>query len=221
MFSRTMIVMALAAVIPAAGYAQTQAPTSLGDLARQQRAQKAAAKQQNVITNDGAPAMASLPGMGIDSLSSAASNGSLPSDVKSAFDSLERWDTVIRKVDALDNATLEKNALQGASPNFPAHEAWENRFVAAKQNYVREQLGMIQNARQIMNSAYALQAAGVKEDDPRAQAFTGSLKQLFSDVIRSNAAFQAVIIEGRDLAKNSAATPPPASTQIQIVPAAQ
>src|SRR5579871_3963905 len=95
----------LTAAIPAATHAQTQAQPSLGDLARQQRAANAAAKSQNVITNDGAASLSSVPGIGVDSLGGPSASA-LPSDAQSATDSIARWELVIRKISELDRATL-------------------------------------------------------------------------------------------------------------------
>jgi hypothetical protein len=105
----------------------------------------------------------------------------------------------------MDRATLSKLALHGANPDFPGHENWENRLFAAKQVYVSSGLDIIQRARQLWGSAQALKNTQANADDPRVKELTENLKGIVSEAVRSDAAFLAVIMEGRDLARQATA----------------
>jgi len=108
-------------------------------------------------------------------------------------------------MDLMDRATLVKLALQGAKADFPGRSSWEERLFTAKQDYVSQGLGLLQKARQLAASAQALKSAQASAEDPRVKQLVDDLQGVVREAVRSDAAFQAVILEGRDLAH---VTPP-------------
>ena len=107
-------------------------------------------------------------------------------------------------IDSLDQATLVKDVLRGSDSDFPGRGKWEERLYAAKQTYALQGHELVQKAKQILVSADNLQ--GVQNpNDPRVKEMANRLQELVRDGVRADAAFQAVILEGRDLASQGAA----------------
>jgi hypothetical protein len=106
---------------------------------------------------------------------------------------------LMNQLDSLDRATLVKNILQGADSNFPGRSKWEERLYAAKQIYVSQGHDLAQKARQILAATDGLQG-NHDANDPRVKEVSERLKELVRAGVRADAAFQAVILEGRDLA---------------------
>jgi hypothetical protein len=188
------------------GHAQNS--PSLGDLARQAQKDKSKTPAKKVFTNDdlstgsssGAGLVSSsMSGMG--TIAAPAAPGK-PSAAPTAEQAVAQLEGLINQIDALDRAALVKNALQGVDSDFPGRSKWEQRLVAAKQIYVARGHQLLQNARQIQAAAESLR--GVQDpNDPRVKDLTNRLQALVRDGTRSDAAFQAVILEGRDMAAQS------------------
>jgi len=184
---------------------------SLGDLARQaqkdkdkDKANKATAK---VLTNDDLPsgsggASATLGG----GYGQAAqlSPGSKPGADLSPAEKIAMLETVLDRVETLDRATLVHNALNGKDVDFPGRAKWEERLFAAKETYVTQGRELVQKARQIVASAESLKG-NQDPNDPRVKELSVKLQSLIRDAVRMDSAFQAVMIEGRDLAAQPAA----------------
>jgi len=202
MFPRLIILAALVSAYSTPG--RSQDSQSLGDLARQARSQKGASQSKRVITNDDLPSASAASVLGLENPGDAASIAKPGADT-SALASVARWESVVKKVESMDRATLLRVALQGSNPDFPGHGNWEQRLFTAKQTYVSQGLDLTQRARQLLELAQALQNAQAKTDDPRVKDLSANLKELVRDAVRSDAAFQAVILEGRDLAHQAPA----------------
>lgn len=201
MLSKLIILGALASALCAPGYGQDS--QSLGDLARQVRSQKKAAQSGKILTNDDLSSASTANLLGLEK--SDPANSVKPGATSSALASLTLWESVVKQIDSMDRATLSKMALRGANPDFPGHQEWEERLFAAKQAYVSQGLGLIERARQLLAQAEALDKAQAKPDDPRAAELSENLKGLVRETVRADAAFQAVILEGRDLAQQAPA----------------
>ena len=197
MFPRLIILAALVSVLSTPGHSQDS--QSLGDLARQLQSQKSAAQPKRVITNDDLPSASTVTILGLEKPVDPASS-TKPGTDSSPLASLAQWESVVKQIDSMDRATLLKLALHGANPDFPGHGNWEERLFTAKQTYVSEGLEHIQRAKQLLTLAHALKSAQANADDPRVKELGESLKGLVRESVRSDAAFQAVILEGRDLA---------------------
>ena len=203
----TACLIALAFCAP--GHAQDS--PSLGDLARQAQKQKAKEPAKKVFTNDdlssgsssGAAAASSAPAAPAAPAGHAATAApaltSKPSAAPSPEQAAGNLEAVINQIDSLDRAALVKNALQGVDTNFPGRDIWEQRLVAAKQIYVAHGRDLLQYAKQIQAAAETLK--GVQDpNDPRVKDLANRLQVLVQEGTRLDSAFQAVILEGRDLA---------------------
>ena len=185
----------------------SQDSPSLGDLARQNQKSKSATSSAKVLTNDDiGPAKASSP-LGLATAGSAWPRPSDVSNPESAQGAIADVEAKMNELDAMDRATLIKVALQRQNATFPGRQAWENRLWDAKQNYVARGKNLVDQSRQILSRAQSLQNSQggqpLKPDDPKIQSFVAQLKQLVQDATRADAAFQAVVMEGSDLAKQS------------------
>ena len=203
--SLTVCLFVLALCAP--GHAQDT--PSLGDLARQAQKEKAKDPPKKVFTNDdlssgqssgsssGAGPTTSVPGAAAATASPAAT--SKPSAPPSPEQAAAQLEAVINKIDGLDRTALVKDALQGENVNFPGRDAWEQKLVAAKQIYVERGRDLLQEAEQIQTLAQSLK--GVQDpNDPRVKELASRLQGLVRDGTHLDALFQAVILEGRDLA---------------------
>jgi hypothetical protein len=179
---------ALALATCASARAQdSQAPSpSLGDLARQaqknkdkEKANKPAAK---VLTNDDLP----------------SNSGEIVS-----AQALENMQSMLDQLDGLDRAALAKNVLQGNNSNFPGRASWEVKLFTAKQSYVSQGRDALQKARQLRASAEGMKNAQ-DPNDPRVKNMNVKLQEYVRDCVQVGSAFQAVVMEGRDLAAQSA-----------------
>jgi len=197
-----MILATLVSVLSPPG--RSQDSQSLGDLARQIRSQKSAAQPKTVITNDDLPSASAGAILGLEKPVEIGSS-TKPGTDSSPQASLARWESVVKKIDSMDRATLLKGALQGANPDFSGHGNWEDRLFTAKQTYVSQGLDLIQRARELLASAQTLKSAQANADDPRVKELSESLKRIVQESVRADAAFQAVILEGRDLARQAPA----------------
>jgi hypothetical protein len=206
---------ALAMVACASARAQDSQPSSpsLGDLARQaqkdkdkDKANKTAAK---VLTNDDLPSGSSgdpsALGPGFDQLSMQPQPvGSKTGANPSPAEKLAKLEAFIAQVESMDRATLVRSVMKGNDADFPGRAKWEDRLVAAKETYVVQFRELIQKAKQIVADSDSLK--GTQDpNDPRVKEMGARLQNLIRDAVQTNAALQAVVIEGRDLAAQPAA----------------
>jgi hypothetical protein len=208
--SLTLIPLSLLALIVSMP-AHAQDSPSLGDLARQ--AQKDREKNKGdrpsakVLTNDDMPSTSSGDaagvGAGLGQIGQASPEGKSGASLSPA-DKLAMLETVMNKLDTLDRATLVRNVLQGKDVDFPGRSRWEEKLFAAKQAYVTQGRDLLQKARQIVGSAEGLKGSQ-DQNDPRIKELGAKLQALIHDAVQMDAAFQAVMIEGRDLAAQAGA----------------
>jgi hypothetical protein len=202
MFPRSIILATLIAILLAPGRCQNS--QSLGDLARQLRSQKSTAHPKTVITNDNLPSASAADILGLEKPVDLASS-TKPATDSSPLASLSHWESIVKQIDSMDRATLLKLALHGANPDFPGYGNWEARLFTAKQTYLSQGLDLIQRARQLLAAAETLKSAHANADDPRVKELGESLKGIVRESVRADAAFQAVVLEGRDLAHQAPA----------------
>ena len=202
--------LALAACASMRAQDSSSSSPSLGDLARQaqkdkdkDKANKATAK---VLTNDDLPSgsggASTVLGGGFGQTAQQTSGGKAGADPSPA-EKLAMLESVLDRVEALDRATLVRNALNGKDVDFPGRAKWEERLLAAKQTSVAQARDVIQKARQIVDSAESLKG-NQDPNDPRVKEMSARLQTLIRDAVRTDSAFQAVMIEGRDLAAQGA-----------------
>jgi hypothetical protein len=175
---------------------------SLGDVARQAQKNKTARPAAKVITNDDMPSGSSASSYVLGAAPGQAARPaatSQPAAEASPEVQLAKLDSMLRVLDSLDSATLARNVLQGSNADFPGRAKWEERLFAAKQTYVVQGRALIQKARQIAASAENLK--GTQDpNDPRVKNLSAKLQELVRDGVQMGASFEAVMMEGRDLA---------------------
>jgi len=193
-------------LIPSApGYAQDQ--PSLGDVARQARKDKEKnnTPPKKVITDDSLPSSKALGGLGDLGSSKSAGDGSA---MAKGLEALDRAETALNKLDPLDRATLAKAALLDNDMDFPNRPRWEDKLYSAKQQYVSHGRELFREMRQVLGDVQSLQSSqgGQKKlspDDPRAQELLRRLQDIVQDAVRTENAYQSVVVEGWDLAKQT------------------
>jgi len=174
---------------------------SLGDLARQLQKEKGNTPGTKTITNDDIPSASAPSSSAIGEVSNSRVPGK-PGPSANPSEELARIESMLSKIDSLDRATLAKAVLEGVDSNFPGRSQWEQKMYAAKLVYVAQGRELMQKAKQLQASAQTLQG-GRDPNDPRVKDLTNRLKELVRDGVRADATFQAVILEGRDLASQS------------------
>jgi hypothetical protein len=209
----TLLAALVWALIPCTpGYAQEQQP-SLGDVARQARkdkAAKSATPSKAVITDETLPSSGGSGGGGlglVDIGDSAVPNGSDP--VAAAYAGLNRGEAAMNKLAPMDRSTLAKLALGSNDVDFPGRRGWEEKLFSAKQAYVAHARDLIRETRDMLAKAQAMHdAQGPNEktspDDPRVKEMMSRLQDIVREAVRTDSAFQAIVMEGQDLAMEGA-----------------
>jgi hypothetical protein len=186
------------------GYAQDQ--PSLGDVARQARKdkEKNGAQPKTVITEDNLPSSKPLGGLSDLGSSKNAGDGS---SMAKGLEALDRAEAALNKLDPLDRSTLAKAALLDNDVDFPNRPRWEDKLYSAKQQYVSHGRELFQQMRQIMKDVRSLTSQGgqrkLSSEDPRAQELLRRLQDIMQDAVRTENAYQSVVMEGWDLAKQA------------------
>jgi hypothetical protein len=176
----------------------SQDSPSLGDVARQAQKDKSHAPAAKVITNDDLPAATGLSSFGLGEIGNSKSNGKPGTDATPSED-LDRVELFLTKLDTLDRSSLAKLFLRGVDSDFPGRTKWEKKLFAAKQVYVSQGRDLIQKLKQMVASAQSMQG-NPSPDDPRLKDMKAQVKEIVQDSVRIGATFQAVVLEGRDLA---------------------
>jgi hypothetical protein len=186
-------------------YAQDQ--PSLGDVARQVRKdkEKNAAQPKTVITDETMPPSKTLNGLGDLGSSQGAGDGSR---IATALAGLDKAEAALNKLDPLDRATLAKAALLDNDVDFPGRRAWEDKLYLAKEQYVSHGRELFREMRQILADVQAMQAGQggqgkMSPNDPRAQQLLKRVQEIVQDAVRTESAYQSVVMEGWDRAKQA------------------
>ena len=189
-----------------AAYAQDQQP-SLGDVARQARKdkEKNSSAPKKVITDDDLSSTKALSGLGDFSNSPTPGGTSSPSKALAALTQIEG---TLDKLEPMDRATLAKAVLLDHDVDFTGRGEWENKLFAAKQEYVSHGRELLHQMKQLVTEAQSLKAsqtgqAKLSPNDPRVQEFVRKLQELVQDAVRTDSAYQAVVMEGWDRAKQA------------------
>lgn len=216
MLRKMTFALALAGILllSAPSYAQDPQP-SLGDVARQARKDKEnKAPAKTVITEDTLPSAKNLPGFSLGSFGGSSSgagssgggsaSGASAPAMANAYAKLDEADVALNRVAPMDRTTLARQALQGDTTNFPGRADWENRLYEAKQTYVTHGRDLLRETRQLLGQAEAMERSGQAKagaNDPHVQAILQRLQAVMQDANHTEAAFEAIVLEGKDLAK--------------------
>jgi len=181
----------------------------LGDVARQDRKDKEKnnAPSKKVITDDSLPSSKGLSGAALGDLSSAQSSDGGSATAR-ALAKLEQAEAALDKLAPLDRATLAKAALLDNDVDFPNRRNWEGKLFSAKEVYVSHGRELFQEMKQILAEVQSLRPSQggtgkLSPDDPRAQQMMRRIQELVQDAVRTDRAYQAVVVEGWDLAKQA------------------
>jgi hypothetical protein len=114
--------------------------------------------------------------------------------VSAAYEGIDKAEAALNRLEPMDRATLAKTALEGNNVDFPGRPAWEEKLFATKQVYVSRSRQLLKQMQGLMDSA----TSGAAQQDlmSRAQALQQAATQ-------TESAFQAVITEGQQLAKQA------------------
>ena len=193
-------------------YAQDQAQ-SLGDVARQNRKdkEKNATPVKTVLNDDNFGSGKSSSGTSASSSAVAASLSGLSAPAKSGDDSPmgKAWagignaEGALDKLAPLDRSLLAHVVLEGNDVDFPGRRAWEEKMFIAKERYVTHSRQLLDEMKDLMQNAQAMQGGSAKADGPQAQALLSRAQSLLSDAQNTEAAFKSVMQEGVDQAKQA------------------
>jgi hypothetical protein len=199
-----LAVFACVLILSTPGYSQDQ--PSLGDVARQARKdkEKKAAQPKTVVTDDDLPSSKALGGLSDLGSSRSAGDGSA---MPRALEGLDRAESALNKMDPMDRTALAKAALLDNDFDFPGRSRWEDKLYSAKQQYVSHGRELFREMRQILADVQTLRSQGeqtkVGPDDPQAKELLRRLQEIVQDAIRTENAYQSVVVEGWDLAKQA------------------
>lgn len=186
---------------------QQQPRQSLGEIARQARKareekERNSGPAKTVVTDDSLAS--SKPGGALSF--GQLDNGKAPTSeaLANAQKSFDRADRMLNLLEPMDRTTLAKHALQGRDVDFPGRRGWEDKLYVAKQYYVSHGRDLIRQTRDLVSNSQSLRASGAGPNDPRVQDLSHRALQLMQDASRTDADFEAVLLEGQDMAKQAA-----------------
>jgi hypothetical protein len=187
------------------GYGQD--PPSLGEIARQTRKdkEKSKAPAKTVVTDEDLPSSKSAGGLGNLADAKRLVN---PDAGSPASADLDRAEEALSRLDSMDRVALAKFILEGSDVDFPNRRAWEDKMFEAKQVYIVRSRALIQEMKRILASAQSLRASqsgqgNLSANDPRMQELVRRIKLIAQEASRTDATFQAILLGGRDLAKQA------------------
>lgn len=181
---------------------------SLGDVARAARKdkEKNATTPKKVLTDDD---LSSGSGKGLSGLGDAGGSAATgdANPMAKGYAAVNKVEEILDKLDPMERGTLAKAALLDNDVDFPDRAAWEEKLYAAKQQYVAHGRELVTQMRKILSDAQSLRSSAqngqgkLSPQDPRAQEMLHRLQELVQDAVRTDSAYQAVVMEGWDRAK--------------------
>jgi len=185
---------------------QSQQPTqSLADVARQTRKAKEekekASGPPKMVVNDDTLVSSSRGSMAFGE--PVDSKGPSSDRFANAEKQFQLAEQILDRLDPMDKTTLVHYALMSQDVDFPGRNNWEDKLYAAKQYYVSHCRGLLREARELVANAQALKASGAGENDPRVQDLFHRALQIMHDGSSTDADFQAVVLQGQDMAKQA------------------
>jgi hypothetical protein len=158
---------------------------------------------QSQNNKDGKPPAKAIPNANINpvsaGISSALGAGAKHDGDRAADESLEKLQAMLDQIASMDRATLVKNVLGGTPPNSPGLAKWEDNLFAAKQTFVSQSRDALRKERQLQDSVEEIKG-GPDPNDPRVKTIVAKLQDIMQETQQANAAFQAVITQGKGFA---------------------
>jgi len=198
---------ALTSLLAVSANAQDQQEQSLGDVARQSRKakeerDKSATPSTKVFTEENMPSGAA----GKADLSRLDSPAASPAErLASARRLIARSEQFLDSLAPMGRAELARLVLEGQNADFPGRRAWEEKLFAAKEHYVSHGRELFRETKELLNNMETLTSDGkVARSDPRVTEISHRALQLMQEANKTDADFQAILLEGQDLAKRAA-----------------
>jgi len=152
---------------------------------------------------DAKPSAKAIPNANInpvsEGISSALGAGAKHDGDRGADASLEQYQAMLDQIASMDRSTLVKNVLGGPPLNSPGLAKWEDDLFAAKQTFVSQSRDALRKERQLQESVEDMKG-GPDPNDPRVKTIVAKLQDIMQETQEANAAFQAVITEGKGFA---------------------
>jgi len=187
--------------------AQDPQQQSLGDIARQARKakedrDKTSGTPTKVFTDDNFHSSAAGKA---DLAQLASPTASTTERMAAARRAIARGEQLLDSLDPMSRSTLAETALRGRNNDFPGRRAWEEKLFAAKEHYVSHGRDLFRETKALLSNMESLTASGkVAPSDPRMTEISHRALQLMQDANKTDADFQAIVLEGQDFAKRSA-----------------
>jgi len=205
---RSLVVLFAASLLTALPLcAQEPEQQSLGDIARQARKakedrDKTAATPAKVFTDENFQSGST----GKADLAQLASPSASPTErMVAARRAIARGEQLLDTLDPMNRTTQAELALQGQNNDFPGRRAWEEKLFAAKEHYVSHGRDLFRETKALLSNMEASTSSGkANPSDPRTTEISHRALQLMQDANKTDADFQAIVLEGQDLAKRSA-----------------
>jgi hypothetical protein len=189
-------------------FAQDQQEQSLGDIARQTRKakeerDKSAAQPKKVFDDENVPSSGSSNKTDLAALDSP---GASPAErLATARRMIARGEGLLDKLEPMNRSTLAQLVLEGQDLDFPGRRAWEEKLFSAKEHYVSHGRELFRETKELLNNMESLTSGGkTSPTDPRVTEISHRALQLMQDANKTDADFQAILLEGQNLAKKAA-----------------
>jgi len=188
--------------------AQDQQEQSLGDLARQARKakeerDKSASQPKKVFTDENVASSGAASKADLGQLDNP--DASPAERLAAARRTIARAEELLDKLAPMNRATLAQLVLEGQDVDFPGRRAWEEKLFSAKEHYVSHGRELFRQTKELLNNMESLTSGNkVSPTDPRITDISHRALQLMQDANRTDADFQAILLEGQDLAKKGA-----------------
>ena len=188
-------------------FAQDQQEQSLADIARQSRKakeerEKSATQPKKVFTDENM----SPGGTSRADFDQLDNPGASPSErLAAARRMIARGEDLLDKLEPLNRTTLAQLVLEGQDVDFPGRRAWEEKLFAAKEHYVSHGRELFRETKELLNNMESLTSGGkASPTDAKVTELSHRALQLMQDANKTDADFQAILLEGQDLAKRAA-----------------
>ncbi len=205
---RSLLALGLTVLFALPLFAQDQQEQSLGDIARQARKakedrDKSAAQPKRVFTDENVSPSGSSNKADLVALDNP---GASPAErLATARRMIARAEDLLDKLEPMDRASLARLVLEGQDVDFPGRRAWEEKLFAAKEHYVSHGRELFRETKELLNNMESITSGNkVSPTDPRVTDISHRALQLMQDANKTDADFQAILLEGQDLAKKAA-----------------
>lgn len=187
-------------------FAQDQQEQSLGDVARQTRKakeerDKSSVQSKKVFTDEN---MSSGPASKADLGQLGNPDASPAERIATARRMIARAEDLLDKLAPMDRVSLAKLVLEGQDVDFPGRRAWEEKLFSAKEHYVSHGRELFRETKELLNNMESLTSTSkVSPTDAKVTDISHRALQLMQDANRTDADFQAILLEGQDLARKA------------------